>query len=200
MLLDVCLGTRSAWKILFVLAEAPGKGISRKNIKELTKLGNKVIIKFLLVLEKFNLILIDKIGKTHYYKLNLSSQFAEQILKLIKSEKSMLNNPDFEVLNITREFMYELTNINLQNLKEIILFGSYAKRTYHKESDIDIAIILNEKNVNEELLITDVISRIKKRFGKEIQLHYFTEKEFKEKKTKLIEEILRDGIWLMANK
>ena len=53
MLLDVCLGTRTAWKVLLVLGEAPGKAISRKEIQALTKLGNKVTAKFLLVLEKF---------------------------------------------------------------------------------------------------------------------------------------------------
>jgi len=51
MLLDVCLGTRTSWKILFVLAEAPGKAVSRKEIRRLTKLGNKTVSKFLLLLD-----------------------------------------------------------------------------------------------------------------------------------------------------
>lgn len=199
MLLDVCLGTKSAWKILFVLAEAPGKAVDRKEIRRLTKLGNKVLTKFLLLLEKFDMILVSKIGKTYNYKLNLSNPFVEEILDLIKLEKRKLNNPDFIILNILRELVYELTNVNLKNLKEVILFGSYAKRTHHRESDIDIAIILKEKNVNDELLITAVIDKLKKRFKKEIQPHYYTEKEFKDlkKKDKLVQEILRDGIKLM---
>lgn len=198
MLLDICLGTKTAWKILFVLAEAPGKAISRKEIQGLTKLGNKVLTRFLLVLEKFDIIAANKIGKRYYYKLNLSNPFVEQILELIRLEKKKLNNPDFIILNILREFIYELTNINLANLKEVILFGSYAKRVYHKESDIDVAVILEEKNVNDELLITDFIDKLKKRFGKEIQPHYYTEKEFKNlKKDRLVQEIVRDGIKLL---
>lgn len=199
MLLDVCLGTKSSWRILFVLSEAPGKAVSRKEIQKLTKIGNKMLTKFLLVLEKFNLILVNKIGKTHYYKLNLSNAFAEQILELIKLEKLKLNNPNFIILNVLREFVYELTNLDLNNLKKIILFGSYAKRTYHKESDIDLAIILNKKNTDEELLITNIISKLNKRFGKEIQPHYYTEKEFEKlrKKNILIKEIIKDGIELM---
>lgn len=198
MLLDICLGTKTAWKILFVLAEAPGKAISRKEIQRLTKLGNKVLTKFLLVLEKFDIIIVNKIGKRYYYKLNLSNPFVEPILELIRLEKRKLNNPDFIILNILREFVYELTNINLTNLKEVILFGSYAKRIHHKESDIDVAVILKERNVNDELLITDIIDKLKKRFGKEIQPHYYTEKEFKElKKDRLVQEIVRDGIKLL---
>lgn len=199
MLLDVCLGTKSVWKILFVLAEAPGKAISRKEIQSLTKLGNKVLTKFLLVLEKFDMIAVNKTGKRYNYKLNLANPFVEQILDLIKLEKRKLNNPDFIILNILREFVYELTNVDLINLKEVILFGSYAKRIYHKESDIDIAVILKKKDVNAELLITDIVDKLKKRFKKEIQPHYYIEREFKilKKKDKLVKEIMADGIKLM---
>ena len=199
MLLDVCLGTRTSWKILLVLAEAPGKAVSRKEIQNLTKLDNKVLTKFLSLLKKFDMIREDKLGKTHYYKLNLSNPFVEQAIGLIRLEKRELNNPDFFVLNVLREFTYELTNANLDNLQKVILFGSYAKRTYTRDSDIDVAIILNEKNPNDELLITEISYRLNKRFGKEVQPHYYSAKEFDEQKKKdgLAREIARDGIFLI---
>lgn len=197
MLLDVCLGTRTVWKILLVLSEAPGKAVSRKEIRALTKSGNKVLAKFLELMEKFNIITSNKIGKTYYYKINLSNPFIEPILNLIKLEKKELNNPDFVILNILREFVYELTNINLRSLNKVILFGSYAKRTHTNNSDIDVAVILNEKNRNDELLITESINKLNNRFKKEIQPHYYTTKEFKENKSKLMDEITKDGIILM---
>ncbi|MBU2561449.1 MAG: nucleotidyltransferase domain-containing protein [Nanoarchaeota archaeon] len=199
MLLDVCLGTRTAWKILFVFAEAPGKAVSRKEIQQLTKLGNKVLTKFLLLLEKFGMITSSKIGKAYYYRLNLSNPFAEQIVETILLEKKHLNNPDFSALNVLREFVYELTNADLENLEQVILFGSYAKRTFSKDSDIDVAVITQEKSADDELLITDIIDRLHKRFRKEIQPHYYTTKEFKalEKKDKLVKEIVKDGIRLV---
>jgi predicted nucleotidyltransferase len=199
MLLDVCLGTRTAWKILFVFAEAPGKAVSRKEIQQLTKLGNKVLTKFLLLLEKFSMITSSKIGKAYYYKLNLSNPFTEQIVGTILLEKKQLNNPDFAALNVLREFVYELTNADLGNLEQVILFGSYAKRTFSKDSDIDVAIITQEKSADDELLITDIIDRLHKRFRKEIQPHYYTAKEFKElaKKNKLVKEIVKDGVRLL---
>ncbi|MBI2144598.1 nucleotidyltransferase domain-containing protein [Candidatus Woesearchaeota archaeon] len=199
MLLDVCLGTRTAWKMLLVFGEAPGKAITRKEIQALTKSGNKVVSKFLSVLQKFGLVVGKKMGKAHYYKLNLSSPFVEQILGLIQLEKKELNNPDFFALNILREFVYELTNTNLENLRSVILFGSYAKRTYGKGSDIDVAIVLNEKNPNDELLITEAIGRLDKRFKKEIQPHYYAAREFEElrKKNRLVQDIVKDGISLL---
>ncbi len=199
MLLDVCFGTRTAWKIMFVLGEAPGKAISRKEIQKLTKSGNKVLTKFLLLMEKFEIVTSCKIGKSYYYRLNLSNPYVLQILETVQLEKKELNNPDFFVLNILREFVYELTNTNLKNLNNVILFGSYAKRTYEKNSDIDVAIILEKKDANDEILITEIISRLNKRFKKEIQPHYFTKIEFEElsKKEGVEKEILKDGIKLL---
>lgn len=199
MLLDVCLGTRTSWKILLVLAEAPGKAVSRKEIKTFTRLGNKVLSKFLLLLEKFEMITSAKIGKIYYYKLNMSSQFVWQILEIIKLEKNKMNNPDFIALNVLRDFVYELTNINLNNLSRVILFGSYAKRTYTGTSDIDVAVILKQKNTDDELLITELIDKLKKRYKKDIQPHYYTINEFEEvkKKDKLVQEIVKDGIILL---
>ncbi len=199
MLLDICLGTRTSWKILLVLGEAPGKAISRREIRALTRLGNKVITKFLSLLEKFGLITSSKIGRAYYYKLNMSNPFVDEILGLIRLEKGQLNNPDFIVLNILRDFVYELTNTNLNNLAKVILFGSYAKRTYTSASDIDVAILLEEKSPNDELLITEITDRLGKRYKKELQPHYYTIKEFEKlkKKDKLAGEIVKDGIVLM---
>jgi len=47
------------------------------------------------------------------------------------------------------------------------------------------------------LLIAEITSKLNKRFKKEIQPHYFTTKEFKQDKSKLTEEIVKDGIILM---
>jgi predicted nucleotidyltransferase len=197
MLLDICLGTKSAWRILSVLAEAPGKAVERKEIQKLTKMGNKMLSKFLIILEKFDIILASKIGKKGVYKLNLSSPFTTQIIELIKTEKKELNSPDFSIMAILREFIYELTNLNIEEIQKIILFGSYAKRTYHEQSDIDVAIVLKEKDIDIELLITNITANIKNRFKKEIQPHYFTEQEFKNTGNKIVEEIRKDGIKLL---
>lgn len=199
MLLDVCLGTKSAWRILFVLAEAPGKAVERKEIQGLTGLGNKALAKFLLVLERFDLVLSDKIGRAYTYKLNMANPLTGKILDVILLEKQGLNNPDFAVLTILREFVYEVTNIRLENIEQVILFGSFAKRTHHAGSDIDVAIIVKEKDMNDEILVADAVGRLKARFGREIQPHFFTGKEFKESRTSstLVQEIIKDGIRLM---
>lgn len=193
MLLDVCLGSRSAWKILLVLAEAPGKAVSRKEIRTLTLMGNKMVDKYVGLLSQFEVILVSKIGRRNYYKFNMNSLFAPKILDLIKLEKEKLESINFGVINLFREFAYEITNISQDNLIKIILFGSYAKRTYTERSDVDVALMVKERNPTEELLITEIVDKLEKRFGKEIQIHHLTEKEFSGN-TKLIQEIKKDGI------
>ena len=199
MLLDVCLGTRTSWKILFVLSEAPGKGVSRTEIRQLTRLGNKVITKFTALLVMFEIISSHKVGRTIYYKLNMSNQTTQRIVELILQEKKQLNNLNFEAANILREFVYELTNVSTDNIVNVILFGSHAKGTFTNTSDIDVAIIFRHKNPDHELLITDIISRLSKRFKKEIQPHHYTAQEFEKlrKTNKLVQEILKDGIYLV---
>ncbi|MDI6738191.1 MAG: nucleotidyltransferase domain-containing protein [Nanoarchaeota archaeon] len=200
MMIDICFGTRSAWKMILLFAEAPGKALSAQEIRKHTGLGNKVVYRFLAMLEKFGIVTCDKIGKLYFYKLNLASQYTRLALEIAKAEKKELNNADFEIANILREFTYGLANINLENLSQIILFGSHAKRTAYSESDIDVAVITSEKSVKDEIIATEFADGLRKRFGREIQAHYFTEKEFesmKKSKNKLAAEILRDGIRIM---
>ena len=193
MLLDVCLGSRSAWKIVLVLAEAPGKAVSRAEIRALTLMGNKMVDKHVVLLNQFEIIVVNKIGKRKYYKLNLNSIFVPALLELIKLEKEKLESINVAILHVLRELVYEVKNIDKNNLIKIALFGSYAKRTYTQNSDVDVALIVKDRNPAEELLITEIVDRLEKRFGKEIQTHYLTENDFLNN-TKLVNEIKKDGV------
>lgn len=193
MLIDVCLGSRSAWKVLLVLAEAPGKAVSRKEIWALTLMGNKMIDRSVRLLSQFEVISVSRVGNRKYYKFNFNSPFASKLLELIKLEKEKLESITFSIVNLLRELGYEITYASPDNVVKMILFGSYAKRTYTESSDVDVAVVFKERNPTEELLITGIVEKLERRFEKEIQIHYFTEKEFLGN-TKLIQEIKKDGI------
>jgi predicted transcriptional regulator len=57
------LGNKTAWKILKVLYEAPGKGVSISEIKNITKAGNFALSQALEQLEKYKILLSKKVGK-----------------------------------------------------------------------------------------------------------------------------------------
>lgn len=200
MLVDLCLGSRTAWKILLVLAEAPGKAVTRKELREFTKAGNRVLMQFLGVLEKFDIVLVGKAGREWTYRMNLSSPYAEEILGILKKEKRELNNLELPVASVLREFAHCLLTADYGNLSNIYLFGSYAKRTYAKRSDVDLAIITEKKDPNLELVAADMSEKLRRRFGLELQPHFFTKEEFERLKKsghKLVRDIVKDGIRLI---
>jgi len=197
MLLDICLGNRTSWKILILIAQSPGKAITRQQIKKHTKIGNKALVKFLGLLKNFDILIENKHGKEFNYKMNLANPFSTKLLEIIELEKKQLNNPYFNSLTVLREFVYELTNIkDSEFIKKVILFGSVAKHTATTNSDIDIAIVTLSKNPGIELQTSAICSKIQERFNKEIQVHFFTEDEIKKKST-MTEDIARDGIRLL---
>lgn len=56
-----------------------------------------------------------------------------------------------KVNNIIKQFIEELTNILGESLKKVILYGSYARGDFDKNSDIDIMILtdLPEKEIEK---------------------------------------------------
>lgn len=197
MLLDICLGNRSAWKILFVLSEAPGKAITRKQIRDFTKMGNRVTMQFLGILEKCGIVTVKKIGRQYTYRMNMANYYSAEIVELIRKEKQELNNIELPILSQIREFVHLVLSADHENVDGIYLFGSHAKKTYSEHSDVDLAIVTNKQDAKIELIITDIADKIGKRFGRRIECHYFTNDEFQKKERAIVLEILKDGIKLI---
>lgn len=199
MLLDICLGSKAVWRILLVLADLPGRGVTREEIRKFTKLGSKSLTDSLKTLIEFNVIKSTKEGKQTYYKLNLANKFTSLITELCRLEKEKLNNLGFEISTILREFIRMC--LDAIEPKKIILFGSSVKTRYRKDSDIDICVITEKKiKVENDLMLEHITERIEKRFNRSIQIHSFSEQEFeklKQEKNLLVNEIVRDGIILI---
>ena len=55
-----------------------------------------------------------------------------------------------DVIRILKEFKREITEILGDKLVDVILFGSYARGDYTKESDVDVLIIVKERPTIDE--------------------------------------------------
>ena len=93
-----------------------------------------------------------------------------------------------DALKVARQFASAIkTNYDC---KQVFLFGSYAKGTNHEESDIDIAVILNEfespMNIQLELM------RLRRKIDSRIEPHPFREKDFNITNP-VVYEILKHG-------
>ena len=193
MLIEPILGYKSTWRILELLLETPQKLVSRTDLFKHTHLGNAPLSKGLNRLVKAGIIIKHQKGKKEFYYINLDNNYTKFIKELWETEKKDIRFLDYDIKTIISEFLRML--LDLVEVKEVILFGSWAKGTASTMSDIDLAIVF-EKDHKGEIEVTRITRAIETKFSKEIQVHYFTEKSFS-KKSKLIEEIKKDGIWML---
>ncbi len=177
-------------KILLFLAISPGSRYMRKEIKEYTKMNNVLLD---IALTKLNLLkMINKDRKI--YSLNLENS----VIKLILEERKKIARLPIRIQFIILESVETISRF--KKIKNIILFGSYSKIVFHENSDIDLAIIIEdrlESKIELERQIFPLLKRLSKKYRKEIEAHYFHESDLKHKEDPLIKDILRNGISLI---
>ncbi len=174
-------------KIAALFLISPGSRYSRKDIKEKTKMNNvpldnslnKLLSLGVLRQEKGLLILNPESGHRDILE-KLRKEFAEMSLPL-------------DIYILVTEISNRISEIRW--VKKAYLFGSYAKLIYSGKSDVDIAVVFSNrvKNINKsEKMIEKEINKIRGKNRKEIELHFFLEKDMKAKDP-LIKDILKNG-------
>lgn len=100
------------------------------------------------------------------------------------------------IKEILQELKEELQKRYGSRLKGIMLFGSYARSQEREDSDIDIAIILEDfSHACEEIERTgDIVSSLSLKFNTLISLVPIKEKDWLARKTALISSIKREGV------
>jgi uncharacterized protein len=85
-------------------------------------------------------------------------------------------------------------------LAEIILYGSHARGRFHKDSDWDILILLNQQNVNRliEREYRDELFDIELEVGEPISTFVFSKQDWERKycMTPLYQNIIKEGVYL----
>lgn len=76
------------------------------------------------------------------------------------------------------------------NDSKIILFGSYAKNTFNDDSDIDIAVILNDYQNLTDIQIE--LMRMRRKIDSRIEPHPFREKDFN-RSNPIVSKIIKHG-------
>jgi len=194
MLLDICFGNKSAWRILLLYGESPGAGFTRQDLRMHTNLGNKALSSTLNRLVAFGILVKSKEQLAlAVYKLNKENKYSQDILNLLYKERQDLNHLPNNFSFIAREFSREV--VDSVQIINIYLFGSVAKGTYREDSDIDFAVIAEEKTPKQDMIINAICDKLSKRFQKKIQCFFMTQNQLT--KSSLSEEILKHGIKLI---
>lgn len=69
-----------------------------------------------------------------------------------------MDKDEVDIIIILQEF-YKLIK-PLYSVKALLLYGSYAKGTYNKDSDIDVAVIIDETDYSKKINITATLFKI----------------------------------------
>lgn len=186
-MLSAILSSKSNFKILKLFSLAPGKPLTRKTIKEFTKLPNVSLDIALNKLIKEEILEEEK----RLLKLNLSNEKTKVILDLIKIESKILREIPYKIWLLLFDF---INAIQKTKFKKAFLFGSWAKHIAREDSDVDIALIIEKRDIKQEMLAEKIAEHLEDKYKRKIQLHYFEEEQFKKARTALAKEIQREAI------
>jgi predicted nucleotidyltransferase len=160
-----------------------------REIATLLKKSHVTLLPHLHALEKDKILTAKTNGRNKEYSLNFDNVVTKNYLLLAETFESLLYLEDiFLIKKVTSEIL----NIPLDGT--IILFGSYAKKTYNKRSDIDLFYIgtITDKDIQ-------AIKKIGEIYGKTINIKRSTLKNFElglRRKDPLIVEVIKHHILL----
>lgn len=181
--------SKNSLKILTLFGLSPGSKFNRNDIKDKTILNNVPLDKELNTLVNSNILIKTK----NYYSLNFEFEYTKTIIEIIQKQFRQLKELPLNIYYIIVDIVDYLSS---KKGLDVYLFGSYSKLIFTNKSDIDIAIIyenkINKKDIDEFIL------KLEKKYEKIVEIHLFKDKEFyKNKKDPLIASILKDGVKLI---
>ena len=100
---------------------------------------------------------------------------------------------------IVREFKEALQALYGERLREVILYGSYARGDYDDESDIDLMVVLTDETVNtyrEIRQMSGLEADLLLKYGLVISILPTSVNRLKKSFMPIYDEIRRDGRWL----
>ncbi|MEK6887340.1 MAG: nucleotidyltransferase domain-containing protein, partial [Candidatus Aenigmatarchaeota archaeon] len=132
-------------EILQILVDT-GEKYSIRKLSQLRKINYKSAYNAVMKLEKESIVTIERLGNTNICSFN--KNFNQSVFAVEDDRRtSLMKNKDFLVIH------KRLSELQFPLI--VLLFGSYAKRTTTKHSDIDLlAITENEKEVQSVVSIT----------------------------------------------
>lgn len=163
--------TEKQLKLLSVFRKDIFKELTFKEIKETAKeRSNNKMQKTLKRFETENIIKIKKVGRTNLYLLNFKNNKTLEYLGLTFLEYFPENMP------VKALYKIQEAALKKAQLFSIIVFGSFAKGANKKNSDLDVAIFVQDEKTRKK--ITPGIESVKLQELTEIDYHIILNDEF----------------------
>jgi len=186
--LDDILGQKSKLKALRYIVNYKSE-ISIRELSRAIKLTAPNVSIILKELDDAGVLTSRKFGTSIVFALNKGHFLVDDIIipLFMKEKEAKAELGKAIVKNITFSF------------ESMILFGSIAGNTAHSKSDIDLAVIINDKDSTDEVedKILDINPLVTMKFGNSLSPYVIKKSEFlkrKRKHDKLITSIIKDGM------
>ncbi len=143
----------TALKIIELLRKQSDKGFTILEISKLLKIGYRPAYNHVNEMQNEGILIVKTVGNAKQCFLNLENARCRHLLEemdIHKKELLVKQNPKLKVFFDT--IIPKLTATYISDIQSIILFGSYAKESATKTSDVDILFIVNDlknKHVRE---------------------------------------------------
>jgi predicted nucleotidyltransferase len=200
MFVENVLGAASRVKILRTLVEIPA-GFTLSELEKESGLSRGIVHKEVRRLVRQEIVAeTESKGKLKVYRINVNHPCNNQIVGLFSKEKLTYrrNVVILAVWNILETAISVMVdNDKKSNIFLIKLFGSHARGTAAITSDIDLLVVMHEKNGNEETRILEICEKYGKKAGAKINPVFMTSKRYAEefnRKTAFLEQVGRSNI------
>jgi predicted nucleotidyltransferase len=116
--------------------------------------------------------------------------------KALKIPRTIYNTMHENIKPILEEFKTALKKLYGNKLRNIILYGSWARGKAEEHSDIDLAVLLEgEVNPGREIdRMIDIITDLQLKYNALISVYPVSEKKYMTVKSPLLLNIHKDGI------
>ncbi len=138
----------TALKVVGLLRKDLDKGFTILETSKKLKIGYRPAYNHVYGLQKEGVIIIKTVGRAKQCFLNLETARCRHLLQEVDLQRKELLYKDYPKLKIALEtILSKITSRYLAEVHSIALFGSYAKGTATKVSDIDLLFMVsNLKN------------------------------------------------------
>jgi len=170
---------KKTMKILKEFSKDYNKRIYGRDTSKKLKINQKTASNILNNLEKEDILKFSQEGKNKYYFLNKFNPNIKEIIKLIEIDKKI------EFTEKHKKFRELFNKLEQRTLGILIIFGSYAKNTEDKKSDLDCFVIGKISNIED----------LEELYNIKINIILSNKSKF-DKKEHLIKEVIKDHIIL----
>lgn len=187
----------STWSNIAIMRalENYAVGISGREVARIAGITPKNCLITLSFLEDMGIVIRVRGGREHLFTLNREHFLVKDVLlPALAAERKYVEMISKEIANSLKKFTIS-----------VYLFGSVARQQETIDSDYDICIIYNNQTNKKkiEIVLSDLGSKLKKKYGVSLAPFYITKNDFI-KRSKLgkspVKEITKEGIYISGLK